>query len=68
MAVSLTNSASVASTQRAMRTEQTQQTQQAQQRQTEQQPVEARAVTPPPATPVINTQGQTTGRLLNVTA
>ena len=65
MDVSSANSATVASNQRAMRTEQTQQ---AQQRQTEQQPVEARAVTPPPATPVINTQGQTTGRLLNVTA
>lgn len=65
MEVSSTNSSNVASVQRTMRTEQAQQVQQ---RQAEQQPAETKAANPPPATPVINTQGQTTGRLLNVTA
>lgn len=64
MEVSSTNSSPSASVQRTTRTEQAQQVQQ---RQAEQQPAETKA-NPPPSTPVVNTQGQTTGRLLNVTA
>jgi len=46
----------------------TEQTQQVQQRQADRQQTENKAANAAPPTPVINTQGQTTGRLLNVTA
>ncbi len=65
MEVSSANSSSVANSQRTMRTEQAQQLQQ---RKSEQQPSETKANPSTAAAPVINTQGQTTGRLLNVTA
>ncbi len=65
MDVSSANSASVASTQRATRTEQSQQVQQ---RKVEQQEAEVKTASQTPPAPVINTQGQVTGRLLNVTA
>ena len=65
MDVSSANLMSVAAAQRTMRTEQTQQTEQ---RRAEQQQSEVKAANQPQPGPVINTQGQATGRLLNVTA
>ena len=47
---------------------QIQKTEQKAESQTRQETSEIKKAPPPPPTPVVNTQGQTTGRLLNVTA
>lgn len=65
MDVSSTQSSAIQSTQRPTRIQQAEQN--AESRPREQTP-EVNKAASPPATPVVNTQGQTTGRLLNVTA
>ena len=66
MNVTNTRSSSVQSTQRPTQIQQTRQ-----QEQTQAQPEQAAAAKPaeqPKPTPVVNTQGQTTGRLVNTSA
>ena len=64
MEISSTRTAPASSTQKPTKLQKTKQTsEQEQGQQAEKKPTE----TPPPK-PVVNTQGQTTGRLLNVTA
>ncbi len=65
MDVSSTKASAVQSTQRPT---QIQQAEQKAESQTRQETPEVKKAPPPPPTPVVNTQGQTTGRLLNVTA
>jgi hypothetical protein len=67
MNVSASNATPVQSTQRPTQI-QTQQTEQKAEIQARQQAEEVKKSEPAPARPVVNTQGQTTGRLLNVTA
>lgn len=62
MEVSNSRTAAVQSTQKATQLQQTQ----AQERSSRQPEIEK--APPPPPKPVINTQGQTTGRLINMTA
>jgi len=64
MEISNTRTASTSSTQQPTQLQKTKQANEQKQGQTtENKPAEA-----PPPKPVVNTQGQTTGRLLNVTA
>lgn len=65
MNVSAPKTTAVQSTQRPT---QIQQTEQKAEMQARQQSPEVKKSEPVPAKPVVNTQGQTTGRLLNVTA
>jgi hypothetical protein len=65
MDVSATKSSATQSTQKLTQTQQTRQQEQIQTRAREEAP-KPREQTKP--TPVVNTQGQTTGRLINVTA
>ena len=65
MDVSSTKASAIQSTQRPTQIQQAEQ--KAESRPREQAP-EVNKAPPPPPTPVVNTQGQTTGRLLNVTA
>lgn len=65
MNVSAPNATAVQSTQRPTQIQKTEQQAEIQARQ---QAPEVKESAPAPATPVVNTQGQTTGRLLNVTA
>lgn len=58
----------VAQTQSARQAQRTDEAQRASARQAEQQAAETRKAQQPEPKPVVNTQGQTTGRLLNVTA
>jgi hypothetical protein len=58
----------VAQAQSARQAQRTEETQRASARQAEQQAAETRKAQQPESKPVVNTQGQTTGRLLNVTA
>jgi hypothetical protein len=65
MDVSATKVSTVQPTQRPTQIQQAEQKADAQARQSA---PDVKKAEPPPPTPVVNTQGQTTGRLLNVTA
>jgi hypothetical protein len=64
MNVSSPNSSSVQSTQKPTQLQKTEQNRE----QTQRKEPEVKQAQPAPPKPVVNTQGQTTGRLLNVTA